>query len=167
MLPGKPEPSITALRAIAQLTVYAGYSHIVKAHGDYTVGSAQNNYPISVGININDSAVYNMEWAGARYAMNSGWNFTGAFYHITQNSWTIGMGPSGNDNLGCTAAGLLCSGDFEEVSAVADYIINKHYDIYGGVNWSEVTDGLATDLPGPPWVLREAKIRPPSCGVFA
>ena len=31
-----------------KLTAYAGYSHIEKAHADYTVGSAQNNYPISV-----------------------------------------------------------------------------------------------------------------------
>jgi predicted porin len=131
-----------------KLTAYAGYSHIEKAHSGYTVGSAQNNYPISVGININDSAVYNMEWLGVRYALNSGWNFTGAFYHISQNSWTIGLGASGKENLGCAAAGLLCSGDFDEASLVADYIINKHYDIYGGVNWSEVTDGLAFGYPG-------------------
>ncbi len=131
-----------------KLTLYAGYSHIEKAHGDYTVGSAQDNYPIAVGININNSAKYNMEWVGARYAMSSGWNFTGAYYHITQNSWTIGLGPAGNDNLGCLAAGLLCSGEFEEMSLVADYIINKHYDVYGGVNWSEVTDGLANGFPG-------------------
>jgi hypothetical protein len=36
------------------------------------------------------------------------------------------------------------------VSAVADYIINKHYDVYGGVNWSEVTNGLASGFPGTP-----------------
>jgi predicted porin len=131
-----------------KLTAYAGYSHIEKAHGDYTVGSAQNNYPISVRINVNDSAVYNMEWVGVRYAMNSGWNFSGGFYHVSQNSWTIGLGASGNENLGCAAAGLLCSGEFNEVSLVADYIFNKHYDIYGGVNWSEVTDGLAYGYPG-------------------
>jgi predicted porin len=130
------------------LTAYAGYSHIEKAHADYTSGSAQNNYPISVRININDPAVYHMEWLGARYAVNSGWNFTGAFYHVSQNSWTIGRGTAGNDNLGCAAAGLLCAGDFNEVSLAADYIINKHYDIYGGVNWSEVTDGLAFGFPG-------------------
>jgi hypothetical protein len=34
------------------------------------------------------------------------------------------------------------------MSFVADYIINKHYDVYGGVNWSEVTDGLANGFPG-------------------
>ena len=131
-----------------KLTAYAGYTHIEKAHADYNGGSAQNDYPISVRININEPAVYNMEWLGARYAMNSGWNVTGAFYHISQNSWTIGLGVSGNDNLGCVAAGLLCSGDFNEASLVAEYIINKHYDIYAGVNWSEVTDGLAFGFPG-------------------
>jgi predicted porin len=131
-----------------KLTAYAGYTHIEKAHADYTVGSAQNNYPISVGINVNAPAVYNMEWLGGRYAMSSRWNFSGGYYHVSQNSWTIGRGRAGNDNLGCAAAGLLCSGDFNEVSMVADYVINKHYDIYGGLNWSEVTDGLANGYPG-------------------
>jgi predicted porin len=131
-----------------KLTLYAAYSHIEKEHGDYTVGTAQNNYPISIGINVNNSATYNMEWFGARYAMSSGWNFIGAFYHVSQNSWTIGLGSNGNNNIGCSAAGLLCAGDFKETSFVVDYIINKHYDVYGGVNWSEVTDGLANGFVG-------------------
>jgi predicted porin len=131
-----------------KLTVYAGYSHIEKAHGDYTVGSAQGSYPLSVGININNSAVYNMEWLGAKYALNSGWNFTGAFYHITQNSWSIGLGTTGTNGIGCSAAGLLCAGHFNEASFVVDYIFNKHYDIYGGVNYSQVTDGLANGFVG-------------------
>ena len=131
-----------------KLTLFAGYSHLQKAHGDYTTGSAQGNYPISVGININDAAVYNVEWLGAKYALPSGWNFTGAVYHITQNSWTIGLGLAGSQNLGCGAAGLLCSGAFTEASAVADYVINKHYDLYGGVNYSQVTDGLANGFSG-------------------
>jgi predicted porin len=132
-----------------KLTVYAGYTHMQKAHGDYEVGAeGENNYPLSVGININNSAEYSMEWAGARYAMHSGWNFTGAVYHINQNSWTIGLNPTGNQGIGCSAAGLLCAGDFYEASGVVDYIINKHYDIYGGVNYSEVTDGLANGFVG-------------------
>jgi hypothetical protein len=131
-----------------KLIVYAGYSHIQKSHADYTGGSAEGNYPIDVGININNSAVYNMEWVGARYAFSSGWQFVGAFYHITQNSWTIGLTPTGTQGIGCSGAGLLCSGDFTEASFVADYIINKHYDVYGGVNYSNVTDGLANGFTG-------------------
>jgi predicted porin len=132
-----------------KLTAFAGYSHIQKAHGDWQPGvEAEGNYQIDVGININDSAEYNMEWIGARYQLMTNWNFSAAYYHITQNSWTIGLTPTGNQGLGCTAAGLLCAGDFNEVSAVVDYVFNKHYDLYGGVNWSEVTDGLANGFVG-------------------
>jgi predicted porin len=131
-----------------KLTIYAGYSHIEKSHFTYTSGQAQGAYNIDVGININNAAVYNMEWAGLKYAMASGLSFTVAYYHITQNSWSIGLGTTGNNNIGCSAAGLLCSGDFDEASFVVDYAFNKHYDLYAGVNWSEVTDGLAFGFPG-------------------
>ena len=57
-----------------KLTLYAGYSHFEKSHADYTVGEAQGSYPIDVGININNTAVYNVEWVGARYAFASGLN---------------------------------------------------------------------------------------------
>ncbi len=39
--------------------------------------------------------------------MDSGWNFTGAFYHASQNSWSIGLKPTGTQNVGCSGAGLL------------------------------------------------------------
>jgi len=42
----------------------------------------------------------------------------------------------------------LSLGDFTEASFVADSVINKHYDIYGGINYSEVTDGLANGFVG-------------------
>ncbi len=131
-----------------KLSVYAGFSHIEKAHSDYTSGSGQDNTPISIGIDVNSPAIYNMEWLGARYALASGWNFTGAVYYITQQNWTIGLGPAGTQGLGCAAAGLLCAGTFREGSFVVDYVINKHYDVYGGVNWSEVTKGLANGFVG-------------------
>jgi hypothetical protein len=80
--------------------------------------------------------------------MHTGWSYTAALYHISQNSWTIGLGPTGTQGISCSAAGLLCAGDFYEASAVADYAFNKHYDAYLGVNYSEVTDGLANGFPG-------------------
>jgi predicted porin len=54
-----------------KLTIYAGYSHMEKANSSYTAGSSEGNYLLNVGINVNNSAVYNMEWVGARYAMGS------------------------------------------------------------------------------------------------
>jgi predicted porin len=131
-----------------KLTVYAGFSHIEKAHSEYTYGNGQDNVPINIGINVNSPAIYNMEWLGARYAMATGWNFIGAAYYITQNNWTIGLGPTGAQGIGCVDAGLLCGGTFKEASLAVDYIINKHYDVYSGVNWSEVTSGLANGFVG-------------------
>jgi predicted porin len=134
--------------ATDKLTIYAGYSHIEKSHFTYTSGQAQGAYNIDVGVNINNEAVYNMEWVGIRYAMASGWSVSAAYYRTTQNSWSIGLGATGTNNIGCSAAGLLCSGDFYEGSFVVDYAFNKHYDLYAGLNWSEVTDGLAFGFPG-------------------
>jgi predicted porin len=138
---GKPAPA-------DKLTVYAGYSHIQKAHSGVTGGSAQGDYLLDIDINIINSAEYSLEWLGAKYALASGLSFTGALYHTNQNSWTIGLGPAGTKAIGCSSAGLLCSGTFSEASVVADYAFNKHHDAYVGVNYSHVTDGLANGFVG-------------------
>ena len=131
-----------------KVTFYGGYSHIEKAHSSDSDVFAQGDYPLDIGININNSAEYNMEWVGAKLELAPSWKLTAAYYHINQNSWTIGLGSTGNNQIGCAGAGLLCAGTFEEASLSADYVFNKHYDIYGGVNWSEVTDGLANGFEG-------------------
>jgi predicted porin len=129
-------------------TTYAGYSHIEKAHSDDTTGTAQGGYPIDVAINVNSPLYYNLYWLGARYAFSSGLNLAAGLYHILQNSWTIGHGASGTQGIGCSKTGNLCAGDFTGASFVLDYVFNKHYDVYTGVNYSEVTDGLANGYPG-------------------
>jgi predicted porin len=131
-----------------KLTVYGGYSHVQKAHADYSGGDAAGGYPIDVAININHSLVFNYYWLGGRYALSSGLNLVAGLYHITQNSWTIGHGASGTQGIACSASGTLCAGDFNEASLVVDYVFNKHYDLYAGVNYSGVTDGLAYGFPG-------------------
>ena len=132
---GTPKPD--------KLTLYAGYSSIKKAHGDYTSGGAEDGYLINVGIDVNAAAKYDMEWLGARYAMASGWTVSAGYYHAHQNDWTIGLGPSGTQGIGCSGAGLLCAGDFDEVSLAVDRQLTKHIDVYVGANYSKVTDGLA------------------------
>ena len=37
-----------------------------------------------------------------------------------------------------------CSGDLNQGSLLADYQFNKHFDIYGGVSYSEAGGGLAS-----------------------
>jgi predicted porin len=145
---GGPAPAGSKPPPSDKLTLYAGYSHIQKSHSDDPVGLAQGEYPLAIGININDAAVYSLEWVGAKYAMASGLSFTAGYYHSSQNSWTIGLLTDGTQGIGCAKAGLLCSGTFDEGSLVVDYAFNKHYDIYAGVNYSQVKDGLANGFPG-------------------
>ena len=134
--------------ASPKLTVFAGYSHIRKAHSSDSYGASQGDYPLSIGININDPAKYNFEWIGAKFALPPNWSFTAAFYHTTQNSWTIGLNSTGYQGIGCVDAGLLCAGSFTEASTVVDYAFDKHFDLYAGVNWSEVKAGLANGFVG-------------------
>jgi predicted porin len=133
-----------------KFNVYAGYSHIEKANSSDANGNAQGDYLINIGININNSAEYNVLWVGGRFIASGGLNLVAAYYHISQNSWTIGLGTNGTQGVGCVNAGLLCSGDFTEASFVIDYVFNKHYDLYAGVNYSQVTDGLASGFVGTP-----------------
>ena len=132
-----------ALPGKSKLALYAGCTHLQKAHGDYNGGAAQGAYPISVGININQAAKYNVLWLGARWTDPQGLSVSAGLYHIHQAAWTIGLGPGGTDNLDCSAAGLLCAGNFSEASLVVGKPVIRHVDIYAGVNFSVVTDGLA------------------------
>ena len=86
---------------------------------------------------------------GREVALATGWSFTGAYYHSTQNSWTTpAWGRPVPRTLVAARRGLLCAGDFDEASFVVDYAFNKHYDLYAGVNYSRVTDGLANGFLG-------------------
>jgi len=38
--------------------------------------------------------------------------------------------------------GKNCAGDLNQASFVVDYAFTKHFDVYGGVTWSETTGGL-------------------------
>lgn len=139
----------------SKLTLFAGYSHIEKSRSsDYTASSydSQGGYPISVGIDIIKPIEYDMEWAGAKYQTGP-WSITGAYYHANQNSWTAGVGSNATTaSLACAggASNLLCAGDFNEGSLVVDYAFNKHFDVYTGVNYSQVTNGLAAGFSGVP-----------------
>ena len=66
-------------------------------------------------------------WIGLAYETGP-WVFTGAWYHENQNNYAIS---------GVTQSG----GDLDWVSGVIYYKFNKHFDVYGGVSWVDVTGG--------------------------
>jgi predicted porin len=128
--------------------LFAGYSHIRKAHSDEATGFSQGAYPLSIGITINSAAEYSLKWVGAKFALPSGLSFAAGYCHANQNSWTIGLGATGTQGIGCADEGLLCSGNFSEASLSTDYAFNKQWDVYAGINYSKVTDGLANGFVG-------------------
>ncbi len=141
----------------ALVTFYGGYSHITKSPSSLTSNTSEGGYPIIEAVTLTSPLVYDYEWAGAKYQTGP-WSFTGAYYHISQNgSGALGViGAPGKfancfgSTVGLGPKNLLCAGDFNEASFVIDYAFNKHFDVYGGVNYSQVANGLAYGNPGTP-----------------
>lgn len=79
--------------------------------------------------------VLKVSWVGTNIRLSDQLTLTGAWYHYDQNSY------AGN---GCSDRSLgACSGTMNAYSAVLDYRFNKRFDVYGGVMYSKVADGLA------------------------
>ncbi len=138
----------------AKATLFAGYVHIDMANPSGTVASFStnsggyematvNNQPFGLG----SGKILQTEWAGAKYETGP-WAFTAAYYHLSQNSY-IARNLAGALTGSCSgAANSNCSGDTNTVSGLVDYTFNKHFDIYTGVAWSEVSGGLTPRASG-------------------
>jgi predicted porin len=85
-------------------------------------------------------------WVGVRYAITPALDITGAYYHEWQNSFINGasIAASTNPTGTCTdARSTACSGTLDAVSFVIDWRFARHVDLYAGVMWSQVNNGLA------------------------
>jgi predicted porin len=136
----------------AKLTFYGGYTHIDQSNPQNPIlfGSAAGGYQLTVGAIDNDAftadRILQYFWTGAKYELPSGWSFTGAYYHASQNSFVA-------DHAPCVAGGASktdCAGTFDQVSFLADYQITKHFDVYAGATYARVDNGLASGFPGTP-----------------
>jgi predicted porin len=95
-------------------------------------GGAINN------TNFNNEKVLQTGWIGTKYAITPNLDIAGAYYYEWQNSFATGV------NAGCTdARASQCSGSLDAVSLVVDWRFAKHVDMYAGVMWSQVQNGLA------------------------
>jgi predicted porin len=141
-------------QAADKFTLFAGYTNISQANPNQPIffGGAAGGYPLTVSATLPDndafttSKVLQFFWAGAKYEFAWGLSFTGAYYHVDQNSFVA-------DGVACTAGGASrnqCAGTYDQVSFLADYILNKHLDVYIGATWAQVTNGLASSFPGTP-----------------
>jgi predicted porin len=136
--------SVGAKYTIGPWKFSGGYEHISFANpnnplnpgafvtGGYIAGVVNNT-------NFTNDKILQTAWIGVRYSIMTSLDITGAYYHQWQNSFATGA------NAGCTdARATQCSGTLDMVSLVLDWRFAKHMDVYAGVAWSQVQNGLAS-----------------------
>jgi predicted porin len=160
--PSAPPPSMYTKAAVKaepmpgdRFSIYAGYTNITQtnpgtpvffgqaAGGDQLTVNAATPLPDNNAFTT--AKILQIWWAGAKYEFAWGLSLTGAYYHIDQNQYIA-------DNVACIpgepTSKVDCAGTFDQVSFLADYALNKHMDVYSGVTYGRVTDGLAATFPG-------------------
>ena len=123
--------------------VFAGYEHIRYANPTDPLESGADDiggYKLAV---VNNAAFPNdkilqVYWAGVKFAVNSSFDLTASYYGYSQNAYGSGA------NAGCsTTKSGTCSGTESAVSFSADYRFTKRFDVYAGIMWTQVKNGLA------------------------
>jgi predicted porin len=78
---------------------------------------------------------FDVSWIGLKYNLTKDFDITGAYYNYSQDAYGV---------VKCSGATSgNCSGDEDVWSGRLDYRLTKRFDVYGGVAWSKVSDGLA------------------------
>ena len=127
------------------IKIYGGYENIYFAAPSTPQTSFTNISGIDVfSANITNTAyttnqkVLQVFWTGAKYAINDKLDLAGAYYHYNQDAY--GAPKS------CGISGVSsshCAGTLDAVSALVDWRFAPKFDVYAGVMFSEVNNGLA------------------------
>ena len=97
--------------------------------------------PAPNNTNFTTDKVLQTAWVGVRYAITPALDITGAYYHEWQNSFVNSTNPTGTCS---TAIATSCSGTLDAVSMVIDWRFARHVDVFAGVMWSQLNNGLAS-----------------------
>ncbi len=152
----------------AKLTFMGGYAHVELSDYGTPGGSLPQSfgtiggYSPATAINLwqtgpyaaGQSKVLDSEWGGAKYETGP-WTLAAAFYHTDQNQYVAYSYTAGGPQT-CAAGRSLakngpenpqasqCSGEFNQVSVLVDYTFTKHFDVYAGASWSNISGGMAS-----------------------
>src|SRR5262249_49506114 len=81
-------------------------------------------------------------FVGGKYEIGP-WAFTGAYYHTEQRgTWAISNLGAGVTTCNGANNSYTCPGTLNTESFLVDYTFNKHFDIYAGVMFSQISGGL-------------------------
>jgi predicted porin len=134
---------VTAKYKWDRFEVMGGYEHIDFANPSNPAPvDFVNNYGYQFSTVSNtafpNDKILQMMWVGGKWKATDHLTLIAAYYHEMQNAFGIGS------VAGCnTALSSMCSGALDAVSFVADYVFNKHFDVYGGIMYSQENNGLA------------------------
>lgn len=135
-----------------KFTIFGGYNHATLTQYTGTpVSSTIGGYSLILAPGGNEPAlgssrVLQTAWAGAKYETGP-WIVTGAYYYLNQNQF-ISATKGACNGLSGVAAGPSCAGDFNMGSFVVDYVLDKHFDVYAGISYSESSNGLVSGWAG-------------------
>lgn len=138
--------------------LYAGYEHIEYANPAHPLAAGVTGLAGYQLAAVNNAAfarhkVLQISWVGLRYSLTRRLDLTGAYYRYDQASYRA---------VACsTAAASSCRGQLNAASMVADYRLTRRFDVYAGVNYSAVANGLASGF------LQTAVVAPMAGGRFS
>ena len=125
-----------------QLRLYAGYEYITFANPSSPRDDGfyqHRRIPVCLANIAQASFVHDehlqISWTGARYAFTPTLDAGVAYYHYDQNSY--------GKTFCTTAAASTCSGQLNAVSFDVDWQFAKKFDLYAGMMYSSVANGLA------------------------
>ena len=136
---------LTAKYKWDKFEVMGGYENIDFANpSDPVPVGFVNNYGFGFSTVSNTAfptdKVLQMMWIGGKWQATEHLTLMTAYYHETQNAFGTAVGVAGCN----TTVSSMCSGTLDAVSFVADYVFNKHLDVYAGVMYSQMQGGLAS-----------------------
>jgi predicted porin len=144
---------------VDRLKVYAGYEWIQYANPSDSVTSftdiagynflAGSIYGISTTAFSHGDKVLNVAWTGASYAITDTLSVTGAYYHVSQNDYSGGLGSTSAGDKGKTCATLntaqsSCSGSQDVASFLVDWKFAPKWDTYFGTMYTKLNGGMAS-----------------------
>jgi predicted porin len=143
---------VAAKYALEQFKVFGGYEYIWQTNPakPLGVGAAAGGGYLMSGVedtNLDSPRILNIWWTGAKYTYDSKTDFTLSYYNQLQNDFRR---PSACSHT----AGFRssCAGTLNEVSLSADHRFTKRVDAYAGIEYSDVSGGLAIAIPHGPGV---------------
>jgi predicted porin len=128
------------------VNVFGGYEHIFFANPSnpqLATFTDIGGYPVFAA-NVTNTAysannkILQVFWTGARYAFNDKLDAGIAYYHYLQNNWG---GPASCSEFGSSSS--HCSGTMDAVSFDVDWKVYAKFDVYAGLMFSEMNNGLA------------------------